>query len=218
MVVGHDYGKLLWEETTDLAAFVSGLPDAQWDHQSLCDGWRVRDVIGHMCVGHTVPLGRILLEVAKHKGNIDAGSAVASVEFASARTPRELADLFSRIAADHTRRGISRVIPAKAGFTDHLVHHQDIRRPLGQLREIPEERLVAALDSLVTNLGGSMPARKRLKGLRLTATDVGWTHGDGPELRGPAEAIVLASLGRDVALADLEGEGAERLTDTLAAA
>jgi uncharacterized protein (TIGR03083 family) len=216
--VGHDYAQLMWDETADLAEFVSGLPDAQWDHQSLCDGWRVRDVIGHMCVGHTESLGKILLEVARHKGDIDAGSAVASVEFASAHTPSELAEIFTGIARDHTRRGISRVIPAKAGFTDHLVHHQDIRRPLGQLREIPEHRLVAALDSLFTNLGGSMPSKKRLKGLKVTATDVGWTRGDGPEVRGPAEAIVLASLGRDVVLSDLEGDGAQRLRDTLAAA
>ena len=216
--MGHDYAQLMWDETADLAEFVRGLPDAQWDHESLCEGWRVRDVIGHMCLGHTESLGKILIEVARYKGNIDAGSAVASVEFGTEHTPAELAEILRGIAEHHTRRGISRVIPTKAGFTDHLVHHQDIRRPLGRLREIPEERLVAALDSLFLSLGGSMPAKKRLKGLKVTATDVGWTKGDGPELRGPAEAIILASLGRDVVLADLEGEGADQLGKALAAA
>ena len=209
--------QLMWDETADLAEFVSGLPDAQWDHESLCDGWRVRDVIGHMCVGHTMPMPKMLREVARYKGDIDAGSAVLSVRYGTDHTPAELAATISAIARHHTRKGISRVIPAKAGFTDHLVHHQDIRRPLGQLREIPEERLVAALDSLFLSLGGSMPAKKRLKGLKVTATDVGWTKGDGPELRGPAEAIILASLGRDVVLADLEGEGADQLGKALAA-
>jgi uncharacterized protein (TIGR03083 family) len=216
--MGHDYAQLMWDETADLAEFVSGLPDAQWDHQSLCEGWRVRDVIGHMCVGHTLPMPKMLREVLRYKGDIDAGSAVLSVDYGSNHTPAELAATITSIAGQRTRKGISRVIPAKTGFTDHLVHHQDVRRPLGQLREIPEERLVAALDSLFTNLGGSMPTRKRLKGLKVTATDVGWTRGDGPELRGPAEAIVLASLGRDVVLSDLDGEGAERLGKVLASA
>jgi hypothetical protein len=66
-------------------------------------------------------------------------------------------------------------------------------------------------------LGGSMPAKKHLQGLKVTATDVEWTHGEGPEVRGPAEAIVLASLGRDVALADLEGDGLSRLEAAIAA-
>jgi uncharacterized protein (TIGR03083 family) len=170
-----------------------------------------------MCVGHTSSMAGILVEIVKYKGDIDAGSAVASVEYASDHSPAELATTITSIAEHHTRKGISRVIPTRAGFTDHLVHHQDIRRPLGQLREIPEERLVAALDSLFTTMGGSMPARKRLKGLKVTATDLGWTKGDGPELRGPAEAIVMASLGRHVVLPDLEGEGAERLGQVLAA-
>ena len=215
--MGHDYDRLLWDETADLAEFVSGLPDAQWDHDSLCEGWRVRDVIGHMCVGHTSSMASILVEVLKYKGDIDAGSAVASVEFADEHTPAELAEIITAVARDHTRKGIARVIPVKTAFTDHLVHHQDMRRPLGRLREIPEERLIAALDSLFTSMGGSMPAKKRLKGLRVTATDVGWTKGEGPELRGPAEAIVLASLGREAVLSDLEGDGVERLGAALAA-
>ena len=76
---------------------------------------------------------------------------------------------------------------------------------------------MAALDTLTQSLGGSMPARKRLKGLRVMATDVDWTHGDGPEVRGPAEAIVLVALGRDVALADLDGDGVVRLGELIAA-
>ena len=212
--MAHDYEALLWEETADLAAFVADLPEAQWDHESLCQGWRVRDVIGHMCVGHTERLGSILLAVAKKRGDIDAASAEASVEFASERTPAELSLIFSDVVENRTKKGIARVIPNKAGFTDHLVHHQDIRRPLGLPREIPEARLVAALDAVV----GLSPAKKRLREVKVVASDVGWTHGDGPELRGPAEAVILASMGRGVALHDLEGEGAEVLATDLAAA
>ena len=73
---------------------------------------------------------------------------------------------------------------------------------------------MAALDAVV----GLSPAKKRLREVKVVASDVGWTHGDGPELRGPAEAVILASMGRGVALHDLEGEGAEVLATDLAAA
>ena len=44
-------------------------------------------------------------------------------------------------------------------------------------------------------------------GLRLRATDLDWSAGDGPEVAGPGEALALAMTGRGVALADLSGEG-----------
>lgn len=215
--MGHDYTELLWAETADLAEFVRGLDDTQWDEPSLCEGWRVRDVIGHMCVGHTKSLGYVLWGLAKEKGDLDEASRKASIEFADAHTPAELAEIISGVAEHRTLHGISRFIPKTAGLTDHLTHHQDLRRPLGLPREIPEERLLAALDALPAKLGGAMPTRKRIEGLRLVATDVDWTHGEGPEVTGPAEAIILAALGRDVALADLSGDGVDRLRAAVAA-
>jgi hypothetical protein len=49
--------------------------------------------------------------------------------------------------------------------------------------------------------------RRSVAGLRLTATDQEWSHGDGQEVRGPSEALALAIADRDVALADLSGDG-----------
>lgn len=53
--------------------------------------------------------------------------------------------------------------------------------------------------------------KKRIAGLTLVATDVDWSYGEGPEVRGPAEALLKVTCGRPVALADLEGPGLERL-------
>lgn len=50
-------------------------------------------------------------------------------------------------------------------------------------------------------------AKKRIAGLKLTATDMDWSHGNGPEVKGPAEALVMMMAGRLVALDDLSGEG-----------
>jgi hypothetical protein len=34
-----------------------------------------------------------------------------------------------------------------------------------------------------------------------------WSYGHGPEVRGPAEALVMMMAGRSAALDDLSGEG-----------
>jgi len=49
--------------------------------------------------------------------------------------------------------------------------------------------------------------------LRLEATDVDWTVGDGPVVRGPAQALLLLLTGRDAAaLPALAGPGVARLS------
>ena len=117
--------------------------------------------------------------------------------------------MFDEIHTKDIRRGISKVIKPAEGLVDHLIHHQDIRRPLGRPRVIPADRLVAALD-VVPGLGGFVGAKQRVAGLRLVATDVDWSHGSGPEVTGPGEAILLAASGRPAGLEDLSGEGADR--------
>lgn len=100
-----------------------------------------------------------------------------------------------------------------------VIHHQDMRRPLGADRTIPPERLVAVLDAVLTSIGGgNIGSRARAKGLRLRATDVDWTRGAGPEVYGPGEALLMALAGRGVALADLHGTGKEILAARIAPA
>jgi hypothetical protein len=49
--------------------------------------------------------------------------------------------------------------------------------------------------------------RRRGRGLRLVATDIEWSTGEGPEVCGPGEAVLLALAGRGVAIDDLRGPG-----------
>jgi uncharacterized protein (TIGR03083 family) len=116
----------------------------------------------------------------------------------------------------HPRKGISSLIPAKAGFLDHLVHNQDIRRPTGRQRVIPSERMLRALEISHTVSGPGFSPKKNVAGLRLVASDVGWSTGDGPRVEGPGEAVVLAAAGRTVALTELAGDGVEILRTRIA--
>ncbi|MEU4559377.1 hypothetical protein AB0F72_13400 [Actinoplanes sp. NPDC023936] len=52
--------------------------------------------------------------------------------------------------------------------------------------------------------------RRRMADL-VEATDMDWSWGSGPLIRGTAEAVMLALTGRRAALADLSGDGVAEL-------
>jgi hypothetical protein len=98
-----------------------------------------------------------------------------------------------------------------------ILHQQDIRRPLGATRVVAPDRLAVALDFGTTRVGGLAVAGafRRGRGLRLAATDLPWSSGDGPEVRGPGEALLMALNGRRGAVRDLDGPGAATLATRL---
>jgi len=214
--VTRDYDRMRLDEMGSIAALLHELDAEQWDAASLCEGWRVRDVISHMCLGYTTPMPKMVALIAKRSFNIDRASKEESIAFGDAHSPAELSSIFDRIHRDHVRKGISRLIPAKEALVDHFTHHQDIRRPLGLPRELPTDRLLAALEA-APGIGGLLKAKGRAKGLRFVASDLDWSWGDGPEVKGNAEAILLALGGRPSVLDELGGDGLPALRERLAA-
>jgi hypothetical protein len=79
---------------------------------------------------------------------------------------------------------------------------------------VPAERLAAALP--FARVAPPIRAFSRARGLRLIATDVGWTSGSGPVVEGPAEPLLLAMAGRADALDELSGPGQAILADRVA--
>jgi len=204
------------DEMGSIAAFLHELDDEQWDAASLCDGWRVRDVVSHMCVGYTTPLPKMVALIARRAFNVDRASKEESIAFGDAHSPAEILSVLERIHRDNIRKGITRVIPSKEGLVDHFTHHQDIRRPLGLPRAMPEDRLLAALEA-APSIGGFLKAKGRARGLRFIASDIDWSWGDGPEVKGNGEAILLALGGRLSVLNELGGEGLATLRERVAA-
>ncbi|MFN8019658.1 MAG: maleylpyruvate isomerase family mycothiol-dependent enzyme [Acidimicrobiales bacterium] len=209
--MGYEWTDLVWEQSVRLADLLDEIDDADLVHPSLCEGWAVRDVIGHMLLGHTTPMPQMLGLVLTYKGNVDKGSFEKSKELAASLAPDELRQRWRAVAEGHVTKGITKLIPKKEGFLDHFVHEQDIRRPLGMTPPTDEGRLRPALEAAVSLKGPMFAPAKRVHGLRLEATDVDWSHGAGPTVRGTAEALIMAAAGRSVALADLDGDGVARL-------
>jgi hypothetical protein len=99
------------------------------------------------------------------------------------------------------------------------VHGEDIRRPLGIRRDHP----VSTLTRLADYYQGSdfiLPAKNRISGIRLEATDGPFATGTGPVASGPTLALIMAMAGRASLCDELDGAGAailrERATTTRA--
>lgn len=196
-----DATPLVAAERADLAVLLRTLRDDEWLTPSLCDGWLVRDVVGHLAVnGSASPLDVISTAVRNGLSGHRTNSALAAR--ARAWTTDELID---RFLAVRTTGATNR--DPRFALADMVVHHQDIRLPLNRPREIPPDRLLAVLDNPNP---GSRP-RRRMRGLRFIASDVDWSAGDGPEVRGTGETIVLAVAGRPVVLDELTGTGVAEL-------
>jgi len=112
-------------------------------------------------------------------------------------------------------RGLTAAFGGRIALTDALIHHQDIRRPLGLTRAIPAERLLTALDFAKT--ARPIGAAKRIRGLTLIATDHDWRHGTGPEVHGPAESLIMAMAGRHSVVGELDGPGVPTLATRMPA-
>jgi uncharacterized protein (TIGR03083 family) len=211
-----DYLRLMQEESRDLADFLAGLPDDDWNQPTLCTGWRVREVVSHMAAGHTIALGSYLVLLATAGFSADRAADRLARQFAASHGNEAILDEFRRGTAGQPK-GPAALVPRAELFTDHLIHHQDIRRPLGLPRVIPEQRLTAAL-RILARLSGRVGSRARMRGLRVVCDDVPFSYGHyGAELRGGAEALIMALSGRRAAVADLHGEGAQLLGDRLSA-
>ena len=90
--------------------------------------------------------------------------------------------------------GVPAALGGRAGLVETLIHHQDIRRGLARPRPVPAERLLPALRTAL--IAPDIRGLWRIRGLRLVATDLRFSAGVGPEVRGAAEALLMAIAGR----------------------
>lgn len=199
------------EEDADLASYLATLAPEDWDRPSLCAGWRVRDVVGHILDGNELRLWTLPFRLARYGFSSDRSGKAHSIARADGRAPEDLLRDFEQ---RDRWAGTCRVFPPALTLLDRLVHHQDIRRALGHQRVVPPERLEPLLPRL-PRLGTVFGSKTRLRGLRIEAHEPDWAWGDpgGPLVTGPAEAVLLAALGRSHANADLTGAGVALLAE-----
>ena len=195
-------------ERTNLADFLATLTLEQWEASSLCERWRVRDVVAHVMSFDGVNLLGMLRRAIR--GRIVHINQVGVDELASLSTEQ----LLDRLRAHLRPQGLATTFGGRLALLDVTIHHQDIRRPLGIPRQIPAERLRCVLADSVRS--PELPGWHLSRGVCLTPTDLDWSHGSGPEITGPAEAVLMAVAGRQSAVEELAGPGQAILASRLA--
>ena len=191
-----------------LADLLAGIDQEDWERPSLCAQWRVRDVAAHLALTPQSPgILRILAKAVRARGDFDGLNRDLARAHAERSTDRLVAEL--RDLADSRRKPAITTLDNL--HFDTLVHVQDITVPLGIPVAMPLDSAREGAER-VWRMGWPFWARRRLRGLRLTATDVDWSAGQGAEVRGPIQDLLLLLTGRTaVVLPRLSGPGTQRL-------
>ena len=198
--------QLACDERGDFADLLAGLSPDQWEQPSLCEHWRVRDVVAHVLSYDELSRWELIKRFAKGGLLPNRVNAVGVAKYAR-RSPEQLTKLMCECFPP---RGLPAGFGGMIALVDGMIHQQDIRRPLGIPRTIPTERMRAVLNYALT--APAVRGARRARGVRLVATDLEWTHGSGPDVEGAGEALLMAMAARAVALNDLAGPGKPLLT------
>jgi uncharacterized protein (TIGR03083 family) len=183
-----------------------GLTSEQWSAPSLCEGWSIQDVAGHLVGGAEQTPANFFIELAQAGFSFDTFTDRGAKRIGAAGPTELVRRLQARTTTTNHPPG-----PTSAMLGEIIVHGADIRRPLGLRYDYPAAALVEVANAW-KNLNLIMGTKRRIAGVTLKANDVEWTHGEGPEVVGPMIAIVLAMAGRTDAHRDLSGEGLATLT------
>lgn len=197
--------QLACEERQDFVDFLDGLSEEQWEQPSLCELWRVRDVVAHVVSYEELSRWQLVRRFAKGTLLPRRINAIGVAEYAP-RSPKQLTQL---MRTSIPPRGLTSAFGGMIALVDGMIHQQDIRRALGQRREIPPDRLHRVLNYALTS--PATRGARRTRGVRLVATDLDWAHGKGLEVTGPAEALLMAMAARPDAFNQLAGPGKELL-------
>jgi uncharacterized protein (TIGR03083 family) len=187
-------------ERRALADIFESLDEAQLRTPSLCDGWTVKLVAAHLTTMFNVGFPRMTLRIIGEQ--MSFARAVDRVAKELANRPIEAIAAQLRANAENHRHPPGAPL---APLTDIIVHGQDVCRPLGLTRTVPFDSVVMSMAHITSGRAfGFLPAA-RIRGLRLVATDGDAAWGKGHVIHGPALSLLLAVMGRKVALTDLGG-------------
>lgn len=198
MTATDDLTTETYAERARLATLLADLESDQWAAPSLCDGWRVREVVAHLTMPFRTSLPQLLKGLVRSRFSFE--------RFADRDAKAVTATLSDAAILELLRENIRHPWQppggGQAGALSHdVIHGLDIADPLG-LPGPPPSRIVRVLEQ-------AGPRNLRyfgvdLAGHRLVADDVDVSIGEGTSHRMPAKDILLVVTGRRD-LADVRG-------------
>ncbi|WP_232384961.1 maleylpyruvate isomerase family mycothiol-dependent enzyme [Actinomadura violacea] len=194
-------------ERREQAGMLAGLRPEQWDAPTLCEGWRVREVIAHTTMPYRTSLPRFLLDMVKAGGRFNLmADRSARRDAAALSADQLLAQLRDNIDHPWTPPGGGAV----GALSHDVIHGLDITVGAGLDRRPPVDRIALVLDGMRPKNVAYF--KTDLDGVKLEATDLDWSYGTGTPVRGLAGDLLLVVCGRRLPEGRVEGEAAARFT------
>ncbi|QKT07042.1 maleylpyruvate isomerase family mycothiol-dependent enzyme [Gordonia sp. X0973] len=186
----EDLRRETFAERRRLADLLAGLTPAQWAESSLCEGWRVREVVAHITMAYRISGPRVIAGILAARGNFN--------RYADRQARKDTARVSDAELLDSMRANIEHPWKpprgGQAGALAHdVLHGLDITEPLG-LPSAPADRIALAI---------GQPDKRQLAyfgvdldGISLVAEDADIHLGSGTPITLPAKDIALIVGGR----------------------
>ena len=129
----EEYWSAVRDVRLAIADLLESLAAAEWDAPSLCRGWRVRDVAGHVAVVPAITTWRMMAVAPRAGFDPNRINTLIATREGSRPADEIVALLRHRAGERRTAKGAGR---ARRLF-DVIVHSQDICLPLGRDFPVP---------------------------------------------------------------------------------
>ncbi|MET0903164.1 MAG: maleylpyruvate isomerase family mycothiol-dependent enzyme [Acidimicrobiales bacterium] len=194
---------LIVDERRSLLDTFETLTPEQWETQSLCSSWTVRQLLGHLVVAADPGLRNFVGPVLRARGSFDT----ANDRLAREEAERPVDELLARYRERHTNRKPPPGLPLTAPLGDAMLHGLDLRVPLGLPLERPVERWEPVMGLLLSFRATAGFVKRGRPKVRWVATDHDWTAGSGDAVLGTMADLGAAASGRGARVEHLEGPG-----------
>jgi uncharacterized protein (TIGR03083 family) len=206
-MAADDLMPMISAERRAFGAVLSSLPEPDWNAPSLCEGWRVREVVAHMTMPFRYPAPRFLAELARSRGKFARMSDRVARRDAQAPIGTLLAGWLTNVDNRWKPPGGG----LKGALTHDVVHGLDITIALGMHHPVSEAALRVVLDNATSPLNLKHFGTD-LTGTRLEADDLDWAFGEGEPLRGAARHLLMVLMDRRLPAGVLSGAQNARFT------
>jgi uncharacterized protein (TIGR03083 family) len=161
-----------------------------WDAPSLCEKWLVRHVIAHVTMPARLTPEQFGAEMAAAGGDFTVLSDTVATRDASL----PVADLLDPLRSPRLHAWQPPGGGAAGALSHAVIHSLDVTIALGRPTVTPAEAATAVLDQLTAARGALFGVD--LTDVRLEATDMNWSWGNGPLVRADSGSLVALLSGR----------------------
>jgi uncharacterized protein (TIGR03083 family) len=193
---------LIAPERRALADALDRLTPDQWQGTTMCAGWTPGHVLAHLTMPFRISGQDFMAGLQECGGDFTRFSD--GIADRDSKLPQ--AELVA-VLRDNADTPWSPPGGGLVGALSHdVIHGLDVTWPLATDYPIADRALTTVLDS-ITSPGSETYFGVPLRGIKLTATDLDWTHGSGASLAGRGRDLIMLLANRRVPHGLFEGAG-----------